>query len=146
MLKYHWSDGSTDGSGKIRVSSHDYKLAHQEQIDLINKGLNEPNILRRIVDRILFQGKSDEYDRAEYIYHGNIDNGKWASDKEVFKYIENNEFNINSVHFGPLTYQIWNSCLNHNPRTENRRNIMQSKWGSLMIDLINIERERNNNE
>ena len=146
LLKYHWSDGSTDGSGKIRVSSSEYKRANQRQIELINKELNEPNILRKIVNRILFQGKNNNYDRAEYIYHGNVNNGKWASDKEVFQYIENNEFDINSVHFGPLTYQIWNSCLNHNPRTENRRNVMQSKWGSLMIDLINIERDRNNNE
>ena len=58
----------------------------------------------------------------------------------------NNKFAINSIHFGPLTYQIWNRCLNFNPNTENRRNVMQVKWGSLERDLLIIEKERVENE
>ena len=53
---------------------------------------------------------------------------------------------INLIHFGPLTYQIWNRCLNFNPKTENRRNVMQVKWGSLEKDLIAINKERDSDE
>lgn len=146
LLKYHWSDGTTDGSGKIRVSSANYKKSNKMQIEKINYELNKPQILNKIIERLLFQGKSSEYDRADYVYHGTIENGKWASAEEIIKYICNNDFNSNSVHFGPLSYQIWNSCLNWNPKMENRRNVMQSKWGSLLSDLIKIESERINNE
>jgi len=147
LLKYHWSDGSTDGTGKVRISSNEYKRLNQNKIKIINKELNKPYILKKIVDRILFQGKSKEYDKAQYIYHGNIEEGKWASDIEIFNYIDKNSFEtLNSVHFGPLTYQIWNSCLNYNPRTENRRSVMQSKWGSLFYDLEKIEQARDINE
>jgi len=146
LLKYHWADGSIDGSGKIRVSSAEYKKVHEEEIALINNELNRVEPLKRLIDRILFKGKSNDYDKVDVIYYGNINNGHWASKEEIINYIITNKFNANSIHFGPLSYQIWNRCLNFNPKTENRRNVMQVKWGSLLQDLINIEEERDGNE
>ena len=124
LLKYHWADGTTDGSGKIRVSSAEYKAEHQKEIDLINSELNKRDV----------------------VYYGTINEGHWATKDEIIKYMLNNKFAINSIHFGPLTYQIWNRCLNFNPNTENRRNVMQVKWGSLERDLLIIEKERVENE
>ena len=95
LLKFHWADGTYDGTGKIRVSSAEYKKEHAE---------------------------------------------------EIINYILNNSFSNNSIHFGPLSYQIWNRCLNFNPNTEDRRNVMQIKWGSLAADLLIIESERNESE
>ena len=90
------------------------------------------------------QGKSDDYDIVDALYYGNVNEGHWASKDEIIEYVVNNTFNLNSIHFGPLTYQIWNRCLNFNPNTENRRRVMQVKWGSLLNDLLIIERNRKN--
>lgn len=146
LLKYHWADGTTDGSGKIRVSSTEYKAEHQKEIDLINSELNKRELLTKLITRVLFKGKSDRFDEADVVYYGTIDKGHWATKDEIIKYMLNNKFDINSIHFGPLTYQIWNRCLNFNPNTENRRNVMQVKWGSLERDLLIIEKERVENE
>ena len=146
LLKYHWADGTTDGSGKIRVSSAEYKEEHQEEINLINSELNKKEPLTKLINRILFKGKSNTYEEAEIVYYGTINKGHWATKDEIIKYMLNNKFDINSIHFGPLTYQIWNRCLNFNPNTENRRNVMQVKWGSLEKDLLIIEKERVENE
>lgn len=146
LLKYHWADGTTDGSGKIRVSSAEYKVEHQKEIDLINSELNKREPLTKLITRVLFKGKSDKFDEADVIYYGTINEGHWATKGEIIKYMLNNKFDINSIHFGPLTYQIWNRCLNFNPNTENRRNVMQVKWGSLERDLLIIEKERVENE
>lgn len=142
LLKYHWADGTTDGSGKIRVSSAEYKAKHHKEIDLINGELNKKETLIKLITRALFKGKSDQFDEVDVIYYGTINKGHWATKDEIIKYILNNKFDINSIHFGPLTYQIWNRCLNFNPKTENRRNVVQIKWGSLERDLIIIEKER----
>ena len=146
LLKYHWADGTTDGSGKIRVSSAEYKAEHQKEIDLINSELNKREPLTKLITRVLFKGKSDKFDGADVVYYGTINEGHWATKDEIIKYMLNNKFAINSIHFGPLTYQIWNRCLNFNPNTENRRNVMQVKWGSLERDLLIIEKERVENE
>ena len=146
LLKYHWADGTTDGSGKIRVSSAEYKAEHQKEIDLINSELNKNKPLTKLITRVLFRGKNDKFDEADVIYYGTINEGHWATKDEIIKYMLNNKFDINSIHFGPLTYQIWNRCLNFNPNTENRRNVMQVKWGSLEKDLLIIEKERVENE
>ncbi len=146
LLKYHWADGTTDGSGKIRMSSSEYKASHETEIKIINKELNKKEPLIKLITRILFKGKSDFFEEADAIYYGNINNGLWATKEEIIDYVLKNQFNINSIHFGPLTYQIWNRCLNFNPKTENRRNVMQVKWGSLEKDLIAINKERDSDE
>ncbi len=142
LLKYHWGDGTTDGSGENRISSAEYKKEHKNEMQLINKELNKKSILIKLITRILFKGSNDDGDEADAIYYGDINEGHWADKDEIINYIINNNFNLNSLHFGPLTYQAWNRCLNFNPKTENRRYIMQVKWGSIEKDLKNIEKER----
>ncbi len=146
LLKYHWADGTTDGSGKIRLSIPEYKSEHQKEIDLINNELNKRESLTELITRVLFKGKSEQFDEVDAIYYGTINEGHWATKDEITRYIINNKFDLNSIHFGPLTYQIWNRCLNFNPNTEKRRNVMQVKWASLERDLIIIEKERVENE
>lgn len=146
LLKFHWADGTTDGSGKVRISSLEYKKSHEKEIEMINNELNKKESLIKLITRILFKGKNDSFDEVDVIYYGNINKGLWATKTEIINYMISNKFGINSIHFGPLTYQIWNRCLNFNPNTENRRSVMQVKWGSLERDLIIIENERDGNE
>ena len=146
LLKYHWADGTTNGTGKIRVSSAEYKLSHQKELRIINNEVNKSEFLRPIATRILFKGKDYNYDLVDAIYYGDVLNGHWASRSEILRYFTSRNFYSDSIHFGPLNYQIWNRCLNLNPNTENRRSVMQVKWGSLLQDLMNIESERDNNE
>lgn len=146
LLKYHWGDGTIDGTGKNRISSSEYKSTHQNELNLINNEVNKKNALEKIATRILFRGKNESFDLVDVIYYGDINTGHWASREEILDYFTSNTFNSDSIHFGPLSYQIWNRCLNFNPNTENRRSVMQVKWGSLLQDLINIENGRDENE
>ena len=144
LLKFHWGDGTSDGTGSQRISSSDYKQQFPEEIEMINKEFNKEKNIKEFIYRFIMQGKSDDYDIVDALYYGNVNEGHWASKDEIIKYVVNNIFNLNSIHFGPLTYQIWNRCLNFNPNTENRRRVMQVKWGSLLNDLLIIERNRKN--
>lgn len=144
LLKFHWGDGTSDGTGSQRISSSDYKQQFPEEIEMINKEFNKEKNIKEFIYRFIMQGKSDDYDIVDALYYGNVNEGHWASKDEIIEYVVNNIFNLNSIHFGPLTYQIWNRYLNFNPNTENRRRVMQVKWGSLLNDLLIIERNRKN--
>ena len=144
LLRYHWGDGTKNGTGFERVSSTEYKRQFPQEIDTINKEFNKEKNIKEFINRFIIQGKSTEYDIVDALYYGDINEGHWASRKEIVEYVVNNIFNLDSIHFGPLTYQIWNRCLNFNPETEKRREVMQVKWSSLLNDLINIERNRKN--
>ena len=37
LLKFHWGDGTSDGTGSQRISSSDYKQQFPEEIEMINK-------------------------------------------------------------------------------------------------------------
>lgn len=144
LLKYHWGDGTNNGTGSERISSTEYKKKFQNDIDIINEEFNKEKNIKEFINRFIMQGKSEEYDVVDALYYGNVKEGHWASKDEIIEYVVNNIFSLDSIHFGPLTYQIWNRCLNFNPKTENRRKVMQVKWGSLLNDLLIIERNRKN--
>ena len=144
LLRYHWCDGTNNGTGSKRISITEYKKKFQNDIDIINEEFNKEKNIKEFINRFIMQGKSEEYDIVDALYYGNIKEGHWASKDEIIEYVVNNTFSLNSIHFGPLTYQIWNRCLNFNPKTENRRKVMQVKWCSLINDLVIIERDRKN--
>lgn len=144
LLKFHWGDGTNNGTGSERISSTEYKNQFPKEIDIINEEFNKEKNIKEFINRFIMQGKSEEYDIVDALYYGNVNEGHWASRDEIIEYVVNNIFKLDSIHFGPLTYQIWNRCLNFNPNTEDRRKVMQVKWGSLLNDLLNIERNRKN--
>lgn len=142
ILKFHWGDGTIDGSGAIRISGTTYKNNHIHEISLINKEINNKNILKKAINRFLFQGKDSKYERIDAIYYGNANDGHWATTEEIENYILTRKFENATIHFGPLNYQVWNRCLNFNRKMEKRRQVIQIKWSSLLKDILYIERKR----
>ncbi len=142
LLMFHWGDGTCDGTGEKRILGKKYEQTYPDKIDKINLEFNKEANKKKFINRFIIQGKSEEYDLIDALYHGNVEEGHWASKDEIINYFVDNEFKSNSIHFGSLTYQVWNRCLNLNPKMEERRYVMQVKWGSLLKDLIIIERNR----
>ena len=142
LLKFHWGDGTLDGTGTIRVSGTSYKNNHVDEINSINEEINRQPILKKAINRFLFQGKSNDYEKIDVIYYGDAICGHWATTEEIESYILTRKFENSSVHFGPLNYQVWNRCLNFNNRMENRRQVIQIKWSTLLKDILFIERNR----
>lgn len=145
LLGFHYGDGTTDNSGMTRISSKEYVKTHEKEISAINKELNKPDNLSDLLERILFVGNVRNGKRINIIYHGTIDNAKWATTEEVkdylMKYIPNQD--NSGVHISSLNYQVWNRNLKFNEKTEARRYVMQIKWSTLYSDLEHIVKDRN---
>lgn len=142
LKKYHWSDGTIDNSGETRYTSKTFAKMFPSLVNDVNNFLNRLEILRATVKRCLFKGNYPDAPEADYIYHGSVRNGVWASKKEIFKYIETYSVGKNCVSIGPLTYQAWNKNLDRNPSSEYKRLQMQLKWGDLEDALIDITSRR----
>ena len=52
-LKYHYADGSTNGTGINRLSAEEYKKENQEKIDMINAEINNKDLLIKVIDRFI---------------------------------------------------------------------------------------------
>lgn len=140
-LKYHYADGTTDGSGSKRISASDYKKKFKNEIENINKQINQPEIMDKAIERFVLQGKNSDI-KIDAIIHGTIDGFLWLTSEEVKKIIIS-KINNNKpgVHFGQLYCQSLQRCLNHNKKAEHRRHFIQIKWYSMIDDIIEYMNE-----
>lgn len=140
-LKYHYADGTTNGSGKERISVNQYKERYQEKIDYINKQINTPYILKRAIHRFVLQGKNSDVE-IDAILYGSVNDFLWIKNEDIEKIIMG-QINMYStgVHFGPLYCQPMTRCLNHNKNYENKRFCVQIKWYTIFKDILNYMNE-----
>lgn len=135
-LKYHYANGSTNGTGKERVSAEVYKKENQEKIDKINTFLNNEKLLIKAAERFILKGRnSNKY--IDVLLFGVSDDFIWIKREDIIKVIlEKKNSYSSAVHFGPLTIQPVDRCLNYNPKYEKRRLCVQLKWYNLADDII----------
>ena len=127
----------------------------------IKKGIKNSILVDRISDFIhfLIENKIDreiiiEYLKYQYAYGST--NGKGLKRLSVEEYKKDNQNNIDKinkalnkekilnekdiystdVHFGPITCQSKNRCLNYNPKYEKDRFCVQLKWYNLFDDIL----------
>lgn len=135
-LKYHYADGTTNGIGKNRLSVKEYKKDHQPEIDLINKTINTNELVSKAIDRFVIKGKnSNRY--IDAIIYGVIDDFIWIKKNDIKKIILSKINNYSSgVHFGGLSCQPLDRCLNYSEVYNSKRFCVQIKWYNIADDII----------
>lgn len=141
-LKYHYADGTTNGSGIKRISANEYKKTNQKGIDLLNKRLNNKELINKVIERFILKGNNDIH-LVDALIYGFYNDFIYITKDEI-KEIVNNKMNLYStgVHFGPLSCQPLNRCLNYNPKYEKSRYCIQIKWYSLFDDILEYKNNK----
>lgn len=135
-LEYHYVDGTINGRGQNRVSASEYKLTNQSKIDLINEEINQDAILEKAIDRFILRGNLS-VKSIDAILFGVKDDFIWIKKEDIKKLILSKKNTYSSaVHFGPLTVQSLDRCLNRNEKYETKRFSIQVKWYNLVDDII----------
>jgi len=117
-LKYHYADGTTNGTGEKRFSIAEYKIDHEKEIAMINKAFNEEKILEKAIERFILTGRNDTY-TIDVIIYGVVNDFIWITKEEIKSIIlKQKSIPSSAVHFGPLFIQPLARCLNHNPTYE----------------------------
>lgn len=134
-LRYHFADGTCNGTGSVRASSEEYKEKHQAEIDALNQEWNTDKILNAITERFLLG--NGEKQKVDVLIYGVIDDFIWVTKEDIRKIILQKKDTYSSgPHFGPLSCQPMNRCLNRNPKYERNRFFVQIKWYNLADDII----------
>ena len=135
-LKYHYGDGSTNGKGLKRLSKEEYQKDHQDDIDKINEAFNKEEILLKAIKRFVIRGNNSNYD-IDALIHGQTNDFLVLYKEQIIKLILSKKNYVSTgVHFGPLSVQPKNRCLNYNPLYEKDRYCVQIKWYNLTDDII----------
>ncbi len=141
-LKYHYADGSTNGTGKNRLSVEEYKKDNQEKIDMINVEINNKDLLIKAIDRFVLKGNISDK-TIDAILFGVSDDFIWIKKEDIIKVIlSKKDIYSSAVHFGPLTIQPLDRCLNYNSKYDKRRFCVQVKWYNLADDIIEFMNNR----
>ena len=143
ILKYQYADGTINGTGKIRRSSVEYKKENKDSIEFINKELNKPEIIKKIVNRTIIQGTQCHTNKIDLLIYGTPNDFFFITPKEIHTYIMS-KINIESsaIHFSCLTFQPLSRVLNYNGKLEYMRHWIQIKWYNLEDNIIELMNER----
>ena len=141
-LKYHYADGTINGTGINRISSDEYKINNQDKIDKLNIALNTNYILKRAIKRFVLQGKNSN-ECIDAIIYGTVDDFLFITKEEIEAIILSKQ-NIYStgVHFSNLYCQPMTRNLNNNPKYDKKRFCVQIKWYSIFDDIIEYKNSK----
>lgn len=135
-LKYHFADGTIDGKGDKRISSNEYKLAHENEIDLINLYFNSDELLNKVIDRFVTVGNNSQYS-IDAICLGIPSDYIWITREDIVKILHYRLLlHSSGVHFSSLFCQPQTRNLNYNALYESKRYCVQIKWYSLYDDIV----------
>ncbi len=141
-LKYHYADGSTNGTGTNRLSAEEYKKEHRGKIDMINVEINNKDLLIKAIDRFVLKGNISDK-TIDAILFGVSDDFIWIKKEDIIKVIlSKKDIYSSAVHFGPLTIQPLDRCLNYNSKYDKRRFCVQVKWYNLADGIIEFMNNR----
>lgn len=141
-LQYHYADGTNNGKGKYRMSIEEYKKHHQYDIDQINCVFNQDKLLKRAITRFILKGNNSDYS-IDAIITGEVNDFLWATSKDIERMIlSKKDIYSTAVHFGSITCQPKNRCLNYNPKYEKDRFCVQLKWYNLQDEIIELMNEK----
>ena len=140
LKTFHYGDDTTDDTGNVRYTAKQCEKRYDREIYELNIELNRWNNLSLFLDRFLFIGNIGTL-KVDVVYHGTIYFGLWATREEIINYIQSHNFDSRTIHFGPLTYQVWGRNEKRTAIHPDRRYDMQVKWGSLKKNLEAIRKE-----
>ena len=135
-LKFHYADGTINGKGKKKISTNDYKLEHQDKIDIINSYFNNEQFISKCINRFIITGANSIYPISALIY-GEPNDYIFILPKEIQKMIiMKKDMKSTGIHIGSLQVQPKNRCLNNNSKYEKDRYYVQIKWYNLFDNYI----------
>ena len=144
IVKYQYGDGTIDGTGKVRKSVLEYKLENQTSISLINKEINRPYILKKIINRFIIQGTQWHTHKIDLLVYGTPEDFFFITPKEIYSYIlSKRDIESSAIHFSFLTFQPMSRVLDYNEKMEYMRHWIQIKWYNLEDNIIELMNERN---
>ena len=124
LLKYHYADGTYNGSGSM-VRSYGALLSvdYQQEIKIVEKEFSDLNKLEKVLDYVLFTDNNGRM--VDYFYYGDAKKGIFASAYQVKKNIleESNSYHHDFMRIGVMNFLPLKRCLLTIDKFDSKRHI-----------------------
>lgn len=136
-LKFHYADGTTNGTGTRRMSVSEYKEHYQKDIDYLNEKFKNKEFINKCIERFILKGRIKNSREVDAVISGKVNDLLFITNKEV-KYLVNKYIDIKTtgLHIGPLFIQPHTRNLNYNKKYEKYRYCVQIKWFNFTDHII----------
>ena len=141
---YHYGDGTLDGTGLNRLNQKETLEKYHREIEEINNAFNEDRYLVRDLCRlIVFEGNDPEKPAADFIYHGDIEEGEICSMESVLRYFKTKRADkLITPHFGRIILRPYARYLNKQETYPEKRHKVVFEWCRMIWDLEFIKQWR----
>lgn len=142
--KYHFGDGTLDGTGSKRMGQEEVLNSMASEIREINDAFNENRYLvRDLCKRVVFEGNDPLKQSADFLYHGDIEEGEICSMDSVLRYFKTKKNDkLITPHFGRIIVRPYARYINGNESYLEKRFKVVFEWCRMMWDLEFIKEWR----
>ena len=140
LLTYHYGDGTTDGTGERRMHQQEVLRYYSEAIREMNAVLNQDRFfVRDFVRRVVFDGNEEHKPSADFIYHGDIEEGVICSKSSMLSYIKRKTFErLVNPHIGPIMFRPYARYLSGEETHPEKRHQICFEWYRIEWDIAYI--------
>ena len=136
LLRFHYSDGTTNGTGKARYSSREYCIIYPQDIKELNSFFNNKEFIKKVVNRLVIYGNNSQIP-IDAIIWGVPNDYMWITRDEIITICLNHRgIAKKGLAIAGLFYQPLNRCINFNSKYDFARHYVQFKWYHLSDDII----------
>lgn len=135
--KYHYADGTLDGTGKKRLGQQEAMEVYQSEVDELNAAFNSNRFLvRDLAKRVIFEGNDPSKPKADFIYHGDIEEGKICPMDTVLNYFKlKRSDKLFTPHFSRILVRPYARYLNNQDTNPDKRHKVVFEWVRMKWDL-----------
>lgn len=125
--------GKTDYS--VSLSSDEYKVFYQNEIDIFNQAINKTKIIVDMIDRFIIRGRNADYD-IDALICGTSDNYVWITKYDIYDMIlEKRCTSYTSPHIACLTIGPKARNLNRNSKNAKDRYSVCVRWNFIRENI-----------
>lgn len=145
ILLFAYGDGTIDGTGSTRKNGLQIRYELRDEIEYLNKKLNESKeLVKAVVNRLMFAGVDPMAYKANYLYHGNIEYGDFISKNQVMKHIDCKNWDfMDCPHIGPIVFRPHARYSDKTIKNDKFRHELKFTWPNLLSDIRYISKRYN---
>ena len=146
-MSYHYGY-DRDEMGKIdfskTLSSVEYKLKYQNEIDKFNEAINKTKIIIDMIDRFIIRGRNSEYD-IDALICGTVNDYVWIMKYDLYDLILSNRcMEYTSPHIACMTIGPKKRNLNHDSKNIKDRYLVCVRWNFIRESIIKFKENKLN--
>ena len=144
-MNYHYGY-ARDGEGNIdfskRLSSEEYKLFHQNDLDMFNNEINKTRLIVDMIDRFIVRGRNSDYD-IDVLICGTVNDYVWIKKYDLYDLILSKRcLDFTSPHVACMTIGPKKRNINGDSKNDKDRYIVCVRCNFIKEDIINFKKNK----